>query len=285
MAAQRNVVITGANTGIGLETAVALATRGDRVVVACRNQVKGTAALEEIRRRSGGDAELVALDLSSFDSIRAAAAELAVVSPVIDVLINNAGGILSRRQTTTEGFEMQFGVNHLGHFLLTTLLEPQIKAAEAPRVVVLSSVGHHGAIGGLRWDDLQSERRYNGWMVYCRTKLANLLFARELAERWKGDGVVVHAVHPGSVHTEFGQAGDTTGFSALLMKGSGLVSITPAEGALTSVHVATSPEAAATTGLYWTKCKPARTSRAARRPGGGPLLWRISEAYVAEGHP
>ena len=285
MTEQRNVVITGANTGIGLEAAVALATLGDRVVIACRNQEKAAVALAEIRRRSQGDVESIPLDLSSFESIRAAASDLAVRTPALDVLINNAGGILSRHATTVEGFEMQFGVNHLGHFLLTTLLEGQIKAASAPRVITLSSLGHWGAVGGLKWDNLQLDRWYNGWKAYFRSKLANLMFSQELARRWKADNVISHAVHPGSVHTDFGQTGDTTGFSGLLMKGAGLVTITPSEGAKTSVFVATSPVAGDESGLYWSKCAPARTAPWARHPAEDRRLWEVSEGYVEAGHP
>lgn len=285
MSDQRTIVITGANTGIGLETAVALATMGDRVVIACRNPTKALAALGDIRARSGGDVESIALDLSSFESIRAAAAGLAELTPRIDVLINNAGGILSKRSVTSEGFETQFGVNHLGHFLLTTLLETQIKAAPAPRIINVSSMAHWGAIGGMKWDNLQSSKRYSGWVAYFRSKLANVLFTRELAARWGSDGVITHALHPGSVRTDFGQTGDTSGLSGLLMKAAPLVSITPVVGALTSIFLATSPTALATNGGYWAKSKPARTAPWAKDDDESRRLWTTSEALIAAGHP
>lgn len=286
MSDQRTIVITGANTGIGLETAVALASMGDRVVIACRNQTKAAVALDTIRARAiGADVDSVPLDLSSFASIRSAAADLAERTPRIDVLINNAGGILSNRSTTTEGFETQFGVNHLGHFLLTTLLEDQIKSAPSPRVINVSSLAHWGAIGGLRWNDLQSTKHYSGWVTYFRSKLANILFTRELAARWGGDGVVTHALHPGSVGSDFGQTGDMTGLNGLLMKAAPLVSISSAVGALTSIFLATSPTALATNGGYWAKSKPARTAPWAKDDIEARKLWMVSSALIADGRP
>jgi len=283
---QRTIVITGANTGIGLETAVALASMGDRVVIACRNQTKAASALDTIRTRAvGAEVDSVPLDLSSFASIRSAASTLGELTPRIDVLINNAGGILSNRSTTAEGFETQFGVNHLGHFLLTTLLEDQIKSAPSPRVINVSSLAHWGAIGGLRWNDLQSTKHYSGWVTYFRSKLANILFTRELAARWASDGVVTHALHPGSVGSDFGQTGDMTGLNGLLMKAAPLVSITPAVGALTSIFLATSPTALATNGGYWAKSKPARTAPWAKDDIAARKLWMVSSAFIADGHP
>jgi len=282
----RHVVITGANTGIGLETAVALARGGDHVVIACRNPTKAEHALGEIRARSGSDlVDSIALDLSSFDSIRYAVNELESNLPCIDVLINNAGLILSKRTTTTEGFETQFGVNHLGHFLLTTLLRDKIVAADAPRVINLSSMGHWGAIGGLAFGDLQSSRFYNGWLTYCRSKLANILFTQELSTRWKADGVVSNALHPGVVRSEFGKDGDTGGISKLMVQAGEVMTITPEQGAQTSIHLATSREAGQITGRYWASSKVARTAPWAKRPGEARRLWEESERLVKLGRP
>ena len=284
MATRRNVVITGANSGIGLETAAALASAGDRVLMCCRNPAKAEAAAEHVRTRSGStEVEVVPLDLASFASIRACAADLAERAPVIEVLINNAGLILSKRTTTTEGFETTFGVNHLGHFLLTTLLEPQLRAATTPRVINVSSAGHWGAIGGLNFDDLQTTRFYNGWLVYCRSKLANVQFTQEMARRWTG--VAVNALHPGAVHTNFGLEGDTAGVSALMMKGAELVTITQAEGALTSIHLALTDDGVNSTGGYWKKCRRARTAPWAHKPDEDRKLWEMSEQLVAAGRP
>jgi NAD(P)-dependent dehydrogenase (short-subunit alcohol dehydrogenase family) len=283
---RRTIVITGGNTGIGLETAVGLAARGDRVVIACRNPDKAEAAVAEIRRRSGNDAvEWVLLDLASLASVRACAEQLATRTPTIDVLINNAGLILSSREETIDGFEATFGTNHLGHFLLTTLLEPQILAAEAPRVINVSSVAHSFALGGLNFDDLQSTRRYFSWMVYGRTKLANIYFTQVLAGRWANAGVKVNALHPGSVNSHFGRDGDTRGIDRIMMKLAPLIMITPEKGARTSIWLATSTEGGSETGGYWVRCRPGRLMPWARRPADARRLWDVSETYVAQGHP
>ena len=279
MSEPRTVVITGANSGIGLETAVALATRGDRVVLACRNPTKAEAAAGEVRARSGSsDVEVLGLDLASSASVRAAAAEVADRWPVVDVLINNAGLMVSKWAPTEDGFETTFGVNHLGHFLFTTLLEPQVRAARQPRVVVVSSAMHRSAVRGLHWEDLQSRRHFNGWLAYGRSKLANLMFSNELARRWPD--VTVNALHPGTVGTNFGLEGDTAGFSAGLLQWAGVVSVSAADGARTSVHLAAAPLTAMGSGGYWQKAAPARPSRAARRPDQDRRLWEISEKLV-----
>lgn len=284
MTEPRNVVITGANSGVGFETAVALALAGDRVVMCCRNPAKAADAAGQVRDRSGSDrVELVPLDLASFASIRAAAATLQELTPTVDVLINNAGLILSERTTTVEGFETTFGVNHLGHFLLTTLLEPQVRAAAEPRIINLSSMAHTIAVGGLNFDDLQSTRHYNGWLAYGRSKLANIHFTQELARRWTD--VAVNAVHPGSVSTGFAQDGDTRGVTALAMKLAPLVSITPMQGASTSIYLATAENGRRITGRYWSGSKPRRTAPWARNAESDRRLWTLSEELVAAGHP
>ena len=283
---QRTVVITGANSGIGLETAVALAAIGDRVVICCRNPERAATALDDIRTRSGNDTvESVTLDLADFDSIRSCSAELAERAPTIDVLINNAGLILSERETTAQGFEATFGVNHLGPFLFTDLLEPQIKASELPRVINVSSLAHVWALGGLRFSRLNGGKRYHGWLAYGRSKLCNIYFTQELARRWADDGVAVNAVHPGPVNTHFGQDGDMKGLSGLLMKAAPLVTISPDRGAATSVFLATSDDGGEQTGLYWSKSKPGRTAPWAKRPEAARRLWDVSEQYIAAGHP
>jgi NAD(P)-dependent dehydrogenase (short-subunit alcohol dehydrogenase family) len=277
------VVITGGNSGIGLETAVALASVGDRVVVCCRDGAKAEAAAADIRGRSGSDlVEVVALDLASFASIRAAAADLAERTPTIDVLINNAGLIVSSRGTTTEGFETMFGVNHLGHFLLTKLLEPQIRAAAEPRILNVSSVAHHWAVGGLHFDDLQSERSFNGWVVNGRIKLANIHFTQELARHWPD--VAVNALHPGTVVSGFGRDGDTAGLSARLLAAAPLVAVHPSAGAATSVFLATAEEGRRITGRYWARRRLGHTSVWARDRDADERLWAASEELVAA-HP
>jgi NAD(P)-dependent dehydrogenase (short-subunit alcohol dehydrogenase family) len=281
----RTTVITGGNSGIGLETAVALATLGDRVLICCRNEEKAKAAAEDIRLRSGNDSvETVVLDLTSFASVRAAAADLGERAPVIDVLINNAGLVLSRRQETVDGFEATFGTNHLGHFMLTMLLEDQIRAAPRPRIVNVSSIAASMAWGGLNFDDLQARRRYIGWLAYARSKLANVFFTQELAHRWPD--VAVNSLHPGPVATHFGHDGDTSKLEAFAMRiGSKLVMVTPERGAATSIFLATAPEGERETGMYWVRCRHGRLPPWTKRPEDARRLWEVSERYVAQGHP
>lgn len=279
---QRTVVVTGANVGIGLETAVGLASFGDRVIMACRNQDKAEAAAVEVRRRSYSDAiEIVSLDLASFASVRACAAEIANRAERIDVLVNNAGLVLSERSDTVEGIETTFGVNHVGTMLFTTALRAQLQGA---RIVNLSSVAHWGAVGGIPLERVVDPPRYHGWSAYARSKLANLLFTVELARRWNDDGIVASAVHPGSVRSGFARDGDTTGVTGYLMASplSASVMISPQRGADTPVWLATADEPTTRDGLYWYKRKSARTSRAAKDPVGAEKLWDFTERLIAE---
>ncbi|MCU1454512.1 MAG: dehydrogenase, short-chain alcohol dehydrogenase like, partial [Acidimicrobiales bacterium] len=248
------VVITGANSGIGKETAVALAATGATVVLCARDRERGEAALAEVRRRAGSDrVELAELDLASFRSIREFAAWLLDRHPRLDVLVDNAGLVTDRRMLTCEGFEVMFGVNHLGHFLLTDLLRERLVASAPARIVVVSSVAHRFVLGGLPRADLQSAYGFVGFMGYSQSKLANVLFTRELARQLAGTGVTVNCLHPGNVHTRFGRDGDTRGLGALLQAIGWLVLRTPKAGAKTSVLLASSdaPRIAETTGGYF----------------------------------
>ncbi len=279
------VVITGGNSGIGLETAVGLAGAGARVLLGCRDVTKADAAVADIRRRSGNEAvEHRPLDLADLASVAAFAEELADLDR-IDVLVNNAGLLLDRRTETAQGFEATFGINHLGHFELTDLLLPQLRAAPAARIVNVSSAAHAWAVGGMSWGDLDRHRRFGPWRVYGESKLANLLHARALAARLEGTGVVAHALHPGSVATNFGREGDTHGATAQLMRFTPYVLVTAAEGARTSVHVASSPEAGSGSGRYWSSSAPARPAPWAIRPGAEDLLWSSSERMLASVRP
>jgi NAD(P)-dependent dehydrogenase (short-subunit alcohol dehydrogenase family) len=198
----RTAVITGANTGLGYETAAALATKGAHVVLAVRNLDKGKAAADLITRATpGADVELQELDLTSLESIRAAADELRSKHDQIDLLINNAGVMMTPKSTTKDGFELQFGTNHLGHFALTNLLLDRVVAASGSRVVTVSSVGHRFA-RGIRFDDLQWERDYGRIRAYGQAKLANLLFTYELQRRLQGTNTIAVAAHPGGSRTE-----------------------------------------------------------------------------------
>lgn len=273
----KHVLVTGGNTGIGLATAVELARMGASVTITSRDMVKGEAAVAEIRRASGRDAiDVMRLDLASLADVRRFAAEFLAAHPRLDVLVNNAGLILSERHETVDGFETTFGVNHLGTFLLTNLLLPRLKQCAPARIVVLSSDAHRGA-RGLDFDDLQARRSFNGLGAYCRSKLANILFTVELAERLRGTGVTVNAVHPGAVRSGFALDGDTRGWLNTVIRFASRFYLTPEQGARTSIHVASAPELEGVSGQYFARSKPVRPSRAAQDRAAALRLWELSE--------
>lgn len=276
------VVVTGSNVGIGLETAVGVAERGATTVLACRNQAKAEAAAREVTGRTwNDDVHVVALDLADLASVRKAADDILSRWGRLDVLVNNAGGTWTQRQHTVQGIEYTFGVNHLGHFYLTNLLLARLRADAPARVISVTSVGHHAAFGGLRFDDLQSEKHYEGMNVYCHSKLANVLFIRELAKRLDGSGVTANAAHPGWVRSSFAMDGDTTGAIGFGMRVIRPLQISPKRGARTSVYLATSPDVADKTGMYWVRSKPGHMSRHARDAAAAERLWDESEQLLA----
>jgi len=277
------VVITGGNTGIGKEAAVALAGRGAQVVITSRNEERGRSAREEIADRSGNDSvEVMSLDLASFTSIRSFAADVLDRFDHVDVLVNNAGLILRRRAETKEGFEETFGVNHLGHFLLTDLLLERLRASAPARVVVVSSDAHKGARQGLDFDDLQAERKYKWAKAYSKSKLANIYFARELAHRLDGTGVTVNALHPGFVRSEFGRGGDLGGIYGWGIKYlASPFAISPEKGARTTIYLASSPDVESVSGGYFFKSKPSTPSAVAQDDDAASRLWDASEKLVA----
>ena len=198
----RTAVITGANTGLGYETAAALAAKGADVVLAVRNLDKGTEAARRIEQGTpGAQVTVQELDLTSLDSVRAAADELRSNHESIDLLINNAGVMFTPRSTTKDGFEWQFGTNHLGHFALTNQLLDRVLAATGSRIVTVSSQGHR-FVRGIRFDDLQWDRSYSRVGAYGQSKLANLLFTYELQRRLTGTNTIAVAAHPGGSRTE-----------------------------------------------------------------------------------
>jgi len=282
----KTVLITGGNTGLGLETAVALAGAGAHVTITSRNPQRGDEARKEIVDRTGVDAEQVevmALDLASTASIREFAAAFLAGHPKLDVLVNNAGLILSERTETEDGFETTFGVNHLGHVLLTELLLDRLKESAPSRIVVVASEAHKFALDGLKFDDLQCERHFFSYRVYGRSKLANIYFTKSLAKRLEGSGVTVNAVHPGSVATRFARDGDTSFVTAATTFVARPFSRTPEEGARTQVHVASAPELADVSGAYFTNSKQAdkRLSRVARSDEAAERLWTVSRVLLA----
>lgn len=202
----RIAVITGANTGLGYETAAALAAKGAHVVLAVRNIDKGREAARRIEQSApGARVDVQELDLTSLRSIRAAAEQLKECHDSIDLLINNAGVMFTPKSTTEDGFELQFGTNHLGHFALTGLLLDRVLAAPGSRVVTVSSTGHRFARNGIQFDDLQSERGYGRVGAYGPAKLANLMFTYELQRRLQGTDTIAVAAHPGGSRSELGR--------------------------------------------------------------------------------
>lgn len=289
-------LITGANSGVGLETAVALAARGARVIGAVRNPTKGERALHYITEKSGSDnVEMRPLDLADLNTVTALADSLA--DQPIDLLINNAGIIQGERTETTQGFETTFGVNHLGHFLLTRLLLAQLRGVADPtpesslerraipsRIINLASGAHHFAPRGIRFDRLDRRQgRFSTFGVYGESKLANVLFTRSLADRLDPARVVAHSVHPGGVASEFGMDGDV---SSRLERWIRPIEVkvlqTPEQGAETSVFVATSVLCGRASGTYWVRKRPGTLSRWAKSTEHGEHLWSLSERLLAQ---
>ena len=268
-------VVTGANSGIGLETARALAARGATVVMACRDQGRAAAALADVLATSGNTAvSVLPLDLASFASIRRFAEHYQSVHPRLDLLINNAGLFPLRRQLTADGFELQFGVNHLGHFLLTQLLQPQLAAAGRARVINVSSMMHH--LGTIDFASFRGEKPYWPLRAYAQSKLANVLFTRELARRHAGDGLSTFSLHPGGVGTNiFGRGLARYVYRVL----GGFMS--PARGARTSIHLATVADIEARSGGYFDEFQNVKPgSTLSQDMALAARLWEESERLV-----
>ena len=284
----RTALVTGASSGIGLETARALASVGASVVLAVRNAEKGNAALAAIRDRvPDATLELGALDLTSLASVRAFAESFLGSHDRLDLLINNAGVMASPFERTTDGFELQFGTNHLGHFLLTGLLVPTVLASASARIVSLSSAGHHGS--DIVWDDINFDRRpYDKWDAYGQSKTANILFSVELEWRLGPRGVHAYAVHPGMIATELGRHLVPEDLQTLRQRaadqGRVLPGFKPVEaGAATTVWAATAPELEGRGGVYLEDCHISEQhapwtldAEAAKR------LWTVSEQMVGQ---
>ncbi|XP_054470600.1 retinol dehydrogenase 12 [Anoplopoma fimbria] len=268
----KTVLITGANTGIGKETALDLAVRGARVIMACRDVDKGEEAAASIRAaHPKAEVEVRELDLADTCSIRAFAQKFLGEVNNLHILINNAGVMMCPYTKTIDGFEMHIGVNHLGHFLLTSLLIGLLKRSAPARIVVVSSLAHN--FGWIRFHDLQSQGSYNSGLAYCQSKLANVLFARELARRLKGTDVTVNSVHPGTVNSDLTRHSTLmtiffTVFSTFLK--------TPREGAQTSVYCAVADELHSISGKHFSDCAPAFVAPQGRSEETARRLWDVS---------
>jgi NAD(P)-dependent dehydrogenase (short-subunit alcohol dehydrogenase family) len=268
------VLITGGTSGIGKAAAMALAAMGAEVVVTGRNREKGKSAVEEIRRDSGSDGvSLLLADLAVQSEVRRLAEEFQERHDRLDVLVNNAGLIQSRRTETPDGIETTLAVNHLAPFLLTNLLLDLLKESAPSRIVTVSSEGQRWAKMDL--DDLQSRRRYRPFQVYGTTKLANIMFTNELAERLEGTSVTDNCVHPGGVNTNFGT--NNRGFTTLLFRAFKPFMRSPEQGADTVIYLAASPDVEGMTGKYLTDRKLITASEEAYDENLRRKLWEISE--------
>ncbi|XP_063298198.1 retinol dehydrogenase 14 [Pelobates fuscus] len=275
----KTVIITGANSGIGRATAAELVREQARVILACRDRGRAEEAARELWLEGPGEVVIKELDLSSLRSVRRFCQEVVKEEPHLDVLINNAGIFQCPYMKTEDGFEMQFGVNHLGHFLLTHLLLSLLKSSAPSRIVVVSSKLYK--YGEINFDDLNSEKSYSKSFGYSRSKLANILFTRELSRRLEGTGVTVNALHPGIVRTNLGRYINIP----ILMKP--LFSVvswaffkSPEEGAQTSIYLATSPEVEGVSGKYFGDCKEEELLPKAMDDLVARKLWDISEIMV-----
>jgi NAD(P)-dependent dehydrogenase (short-subunit alcohol dehydrogenase family) len=285
----RSVLITGANSGLGLRSAEALARAGAQVLLACRNPKKAADALEAVEAcATTGAPSVISLDLADPSSIEAAAEAVADRVDHIDVLMNNAGVMAIPLRRTADDFEMQFGTNHLGHFALTGRLLPLLLAAEHPRVISTSSQAHR--IGKMRWNDLHWRNRYSKWMAYGQSKLANLLFTFELDRRAKREGaaLVSAAAHPGYASTHLQAAGPEMAGNPLMERamdlGNRIVAQSDADGALPQLYAATMPNVSGgeyygPNGPFEVRGSPKKVgcSRAARDTNAAKRLWEISE--------
>lgn len=271
----RTCLVTGATSGIGRASALALADMGAKLFLLCRDPARAETLRQEIADEIGRrDVAILLADLSSQRDIRRAAAEFLATGEPLHILLNNAGVVYTERVETVDGIETTFAVNHLAYFLLTSLLLDRIVASAPARIVNVASDAHRLG-GALDFDDLGASRRYSGAGVYGRSKLANLYFTRELARRLEGTGVTVNAVHPGAVRTGLGQNNDApilkllTGLVRPLLR-------SPEKGAETSIWLCSSPDVAGVSGGYFAKRKLRVPHRLANDETASRRLWDAS---------
>lgn len=275
-------LVTGANAGIGRVTALELARQGAQVVMVCRSRERGEAAQAEIKQAAGNETvDLILADLSSQAEVRRAAAEFQARYDRLHILVNNAGAFFNQRLESADGLEMTFALNHLGYFLLTNLLLDQIRAAAPSRIINVSSDAHKG--GRLNFDDLQSNRRYRGFQAYSASKLANILFTLELANRTQGTGITANVLHPGFVASNFGlNNSGLVRFGVKLTQR--LFAISEEAGAETTLYLATSPEVAGITGKYFVKKKAVTLTGQAQDMAVARRLWQVSQELTGLGN-
>ncbi|WP_448702715.1 SDR family oxidoreductase [Mucilaginibacter sp. AW1-3] len=272
----KTILITGATSGIGTQTASALAKQGHTLYLLVRDTVKGKQVKNDIIAETGNQRiEIVECNLADLHNVSKAGAQIRASLDAIDVLINNAGGIFQERELSKDGFEMTFASNHLGHFLLTMNLMPLLQKGKA-RVINVSSDAHKTA--KVNFDDLQFEKDYSSMRAYGNAKLFNIYFTRSLAERFAVKNVTAYSLHPGVVNTGFGSR--STGFVKFLLSIARPFMISPEKGAQTSVYLATEPGIEQLSGQYFKNKKPAAPSKAANDNVARQSLWLKSEELV-----
>lgn len=285
----KNVLVTGGNAGIGKATVIELVSRGAHVHFTSRSAAKGKAALAEIQASANGSAagtvQMRELDLANFQSIDSFAKDLLDQVPALHVLVHNAGLIVPERRETVDGFELTFGTNHLGTFRLNQILLPRLLESAPARIVVVASNAHTRSKDGLDFDDLQSKRHYGAVDAYAASKLANILFTRQLAKRLEGSGVTANCLHPGVVASNFNADGGTGGIWGFAFKWLRPLLLSPKKGARTSVHLCCDPHIAAVNGAYFDSCHQATPTQAARDDTAALRLWEISETLCDAGSP
>src|SRR5438067_13475331 len=274
----KTVLVTGGTGGIGKATAVGLARLGARVGITGGNITRAEAAATDIRAASNNAAvDAFVADLSSETDVRRLAREVLDWYPRLDVLANNVGGFWTHRHVTADGLERTLALNHLAAFLLTNLLLDRLKSSAPARVVTVSSGAH--TAGHIDFDDLQAERKYSGQRAYNASKLANVMFTYELARRLQGTGVTAMVLHPGVVSTAFG-AEDQAAFFTILSPLIRPFLKTAAQGAATSIYLASSPQVEGVTGVYYSNSKPKKSSTSSHDSGAARRLWKVSVELV-----
>merc|ERR1719367_259462 len=286
----KTVVITGSNTGIGRTTALDMSRRGAKVVMLCRDMEKAEKAAEEIREATKGEVIVHKLDLADLASVRECAEQLGNSLEKIDILINNAGIMACPKMKTKDGFEMQFGTNHLGHFLLTELLMPLLHTSSAsgftPRIIIVSSIQHEK--GYINWADVQFEKdpeKYKGFTAYNQSKLANVMHAKALARKHKTEGIKVYVLHPGVIGTDIVRnMQENMKVLNTLYSWFGwlyrFVVKTPYNGAQTTIYCALEKRLEEKSGMYFSDCNEKEPNPVSKKVEEQEKLWRLSEKAV-----
>jgi NAD(P)-dependent dehydrogenase (short-subunit alcohol dehydrogenase family) len=271
-------LITGANSGMGLATAIALAKEDHQIILACRDEDRGKQALKKVISESGSsEVDLMLLDLSSFHSISLFAKQFEEKYNTLDILINNAGIITTKREITEDGFEAMLGVNHLGHFLLTNLLLEHLKRSDKGKVITISSGAYK--YGKIDFEDMNLEKKFSPFRAYGRSKLANILFTKELSRRLQDTNIAANCLHPGAVSTNMGVNRDT-GFGKSIHFLLRPFFQTPLEGSQTAIYLALSPEVEEISGKYFYKKKVKDIEGQAMDDNLAQILWEWSEQQV-----